>query len=203
MFPVLTDILTPRLVLIHLFCFNRYGQRLGPVQGVGYINELLARLTETPVRDNTQTNRTLDSSPITFPLNRTFYADFSHDNQMIAAYAAMGLFKQQTPLDPTWFDSNDTERTWVTSHLTPFNGRMVVERLSCDLSGTAGLVVRESPEKEGSGRGTFVRILVNDALQPLEFCVGDKDGLCALDAFVQSQAYARNDGNGDFEKCFT
>ncbi|KAG6840186.1 hypothetical protein C0991_008350 [Blastosporella zonata] len=33
-----------------------YGQALGPVQGVGYINELIARLTGKPVNDNTQTN---------------------------------------------------------------------------------------------------------------------------------------------------
>ncbi|KAF5333502.1 hypothetical protein D9611_002520 [Ephemerocybe angulata] len=59
-----------------------YGQELGPVQGVGYINELLARLTGMPVRDNTQTNHTLTASPITFPLDRTIYADFSHDNLM-------------------------------------------------------------------------------------------------------------------------
>ncbi|KAF8887236.1 histidine phosphatase superfamily [Gymnopilus junonius] len=183
-----------------------YGQPLGPVQGVGYINELLARLTESPVRDNTQTNRTLDSSPITFPVNRTFYADFSHDNQMIAIYAAMGLFKQPGPLDPTKMDT-DPGRTWVTSHLTPFSGRMVVERLSCSLTDTSlgrfGRRVDVQRKDDEVERGTFVRVLVNDALQPLEFCDGDADGLCALDAFVRSQAYARNDGEGDFEKCFS
>ncbi|CAL1699910.1 unnamed protein product [Somion occarium] len=156
-----------------------YGQDLGPIQGVGYINELLARLTGTSVRDNTQTNRTLDSSPTTFPLNRTIYADFSHDNQMIAIYAAMGLFRQENALDPT---SPSPRRNWRASRLVPFSARMVVERLQC-------------------GSETSVRILVNDALQPLEFCDG-KDGVCSLDAFVQSQTYARNDGEGDFERCF-
>lgn len=153
---------------------------LGPVQGVGYVNELLARLTGTPVRDNTQTNRSLDSSPITFPLNHTIYADFSHDNELIAIYAAIGLFKQSEPLDPM---KPNPERTWVASHLVPFSGRMVTERLSC------------------ADRGRkYVRILVNDALQPLEFC-GSGDGLCLLDVFVKSQGYARSDGAGDFGKC--
>lgn len=157
-----------------------YGQALGPVQGVGYVNELLARLTGMPVRDNTQTNRTLDSSPITFPLNHTIYADFSHDNELIAIYSAIGLFKQPEPLDPT---KPNPGRTWVASHLVPFSGRMVTERLSC------------------ADRGKkYVRILVNDALQPLEFC-GAGDGLCLLEAFVDSQEYARSDGAGDFEKC--
>ena len=158
----------------------RYGQELGRVQGVGYINELIARLTNSPVRDNTQTNRTLDFDPATFPLNRTIYADFSHDNQMIAIFAAMGLFNTSL-LDPT---KPDPDRIWLASSLVPFSARMVVERLKC-------------------AEGPSVRIFVNDELQPLEFCGADpKDGVCALDAFVDSQSYARNDGEGDFEKCF-
>ncbi|KAI5115967.1 hypothetical protein M0805_000610 [Coniferiporia weirii] len=157
-----------------------YGQALGPVQGVGYVNELLARLTDTPVRDNTQTNRTLDADPATFPLRRAVYADFSHDNQMIAIYSAMGLFRAARPLDPT---DPDPHRTYLASHLVPFSARMVVERLEC------------------TGR-SFVRVLVNDALQDLEFCDADSSGLCSLDAFVASQGYATSGGDGDFERCF-
>lgn len=159
---------------------SRYGQPLGPVQGVGYINELLARLTGKPVQDNTQTNRTLDSSPTTFPLNRTMYADFSHDNQMIAIYAALGLFPQATPPNPAL---PNPRRTWLASRLVPFSAQMITEKLAC-------------------GSTEYVRIFVNDARQPLKFCGAGEDGLCELGAFVASQSYARNDGSGDFEKCF-
>ncbi|KAG6844460.1 hypothetical protein H0H87_006743 [Tephrocybe sp. NHM501043] len=161
-----------------------YGQDLGPIQGVGYINELIARLTGKPVSDNTQTNRTLDASPETFPLDRTIYADFSHDNQMIAIYAALGLFRQSSPPNPTL---PDPKRNWITSHLVPFSARMITEKLTCT---------------SGKKNTDYVRIFVNDALQPLEFCRAGKNGLCTVDAFVKSQSYARNDGNGDFEKCF-
>ncbi|KAI0722495.1 phytase [Earliella scabrosa] len=157
-----------------------YGQPLGRVQGVGYINELIARLTGTPVRDHTQTNTTLDIDPATFPFGRTMYADFSHDNQMIAIFAAMGLFEQPRPLDPT---KPDPRRTWHVEKMVPFSARMVVERLDC------------------RGRAS-VRVLVNDALMPLKFCGAKGDGVCELGAFVESQTYARNDGEGDFEKCF-
>ncbi|KAJ7618166.1 acid phosphatase [Mycena polygramma] len=159
-----------------------YGAFLGRVQGVGYINELLARLTDTPVNDSTQTNTTLTNNPATFPFNRPLYADFSHDNQMAAIYSAMGLFPQATPLDPT----HPAPRTWVASLLVPFSARMVVERLRC-------------------GTGTqFVRVFVNDALQPLDFCAGNKGtGICGLQAFVASQEYARSGGNGDWEMCFS
>jgi hypothetical protein len=65
---------------------------------------------------------------------------------------------------------------------------MVVEKLEC--LGSVPLP-----------KGAFVRILVNDVLQPLEFC-GGVAGLCELHAFVESQWYARHDGEGDFEKCY-
>jgi hypothetical protein len=149
------------------------------VQGVGYINELISRLTGKPVLDETQTNRTLDSSPKTFPLNRTLYADFSHDNQMIAIYASLGLFKQPQPLS---LISPDPCRTWLASHLVPFSAQLVTEKIKC-------------------GKQEFVRMLVSDAIQPLEFC-GKGDGLCTVDAFVKSQGYARENGRGDFQKCF-
>ena len=148
---------------------------------MGYINELIARLTDSPVRDNTQTNRTLDSDPSTFPLGRTFYADFSHDNQMVAIYSAMGLFRQTKDLNVTRIDRR---RTWVASRLVPFSAQLVTERLDC---------FGES----------FVRILVDDAVQDISFCGASNDGLWQLDAFVASQGYATSDGSGDFEKCFS
>jgi hypothetical protein len=37
------------------------------------VNELVARLTDSPVTDNTCTNRTLDASPETFPLGKRLF----------------------------------------------------------------------------------------------------------------------------------
>lgn len=150
------------------------------------MNELLSRLTGKPVQDHTQTNNTLDSSPITFPLDRTIYVDFSHDNTMAAMYAAIGLFRQSDLLDPS---HPDPHRTWVASRLVPFSGRMVTEKVTCNLG------------RHGGGYKEYVRVLVNDGVQPLLFC-GGSHGLCSLDAFVQSQGYARSDGAGDFDKCY-
>lgn len=57
------------------------GNPLGPTQGVGFTNELIARMTNTPVVDHTSVNHTLDDSNVTFPLGsgHVLYADFSHD----------------------------------------------------------------------------------------------------------------------------
>ncbi|KAJ7716091.1 histidine phosphatase superfamily [Mycena metata] len=158
------------------------GGHLGRVQGVGYTNELLARLTASPVVDHTSTNTTLDSDPDTFPLNRTIYADFTHDAPLMAVFNTLGLFP--TPkLNTRQPKSN---RVWQTSNIMTFSSRMVVEKLVCDAT------VRGRDVSD-----TYVRIMVNEVVQPLAFW-----GLCQFDAFLESQTYARHDGNGDWEKCF-
>ncbi|KAF8217793.1 phytase [Mycena galopus ATCC 62051] len=163
-----------------------YGGRLGRVQGVGYTNELLARLTGTPVTDHTSTNTTLDSDPATFPLDRTIYADFTHDSILIAVFNAIGLY----PTHKLKTTHPKKHRTWRASDIMPFSTRMVVEKLTCGASAS----------------DTYIRIMVNEVLQPLAFCgaakTGPWAGLCAFDAFLESQEYAQNDGNGDWEKCF-
>ncbi|KAJ7172078.1 phytase [Mycena filopes] len=169
------------------YYYTGYGaaRGLGRVQGVGYVNELLARLTHRPVRDQTQTNTTLDADPATFPLDRSIYADFSHDNTMVAIFAALGLFPQDTPLSTA---APDARRMWHTREMVPFSGRMVVERMRC------------------GDRKEYVRILVNDAVQPLDFCSTPNNlgaGLCTLPAFIESQVYARSNGGGDWEECFS
>ena len=69
----------------------------------------------SPAHDGLQTNKTLLSSPKTFPLDRAMYVDFSHDNVIATVFAAMGLFNQSSePLDPT---KSTKRRTWVTSKM--------------------------------------------------------------------------------------
>ena len=197
--------------------FDSYGAPLGAVQGVGYINELIARLTNSPAHHGLQTNSTLLSSPDTFPLNRTMYVDFTHDNLMVAVFTAMGLFRQADgPLDPTKIAR---DRTWVTSRMVPFSGHMTVERLSCPVhslrSSSKSASARrrkwtirhegededEDSEDREEEKEEYVRVFVNDARQPLHFCGADGDGMCRLEEFVRSQEYARNDGFGDFAAC--
>jgi hypothetical protein len=63
------------------------GNPLGPTQGVGYVNELVARMTGKPVQDHTSVNHTLDDSHKTFPFGHGhhLFADFSHDKYCLDA----------------------------------------------------------------------------------------------------------------------
>ncbi|KAG8726554.1 hypothetical protein FRC12_023293 [Ceratobasidium sp. 428] len=48
-----------------------YGSAYARSEGSGWVNELLARLTDSPVHDNTTTNSTLDADAATFPIGRS------------------------------------------------------------------------------------------------------------------------------------
>jgi hypothetical protein len=153
------------------------GNPLAATQGVGYVNELLARLTGTPVDDATNTNTTLNVDPKTFPLDRKVYADFSHDNDISGVLAALGLYNNTKPLSNTTIESTQETHGYSAAWTVPFASRMYVEKLRC------------KHEKEET-----VRVIVNDRVQPLNFCGGDKFGRCKLSSFVKSQSFARQGG---------
>ncbi|KAH8912155.1 3-phytase A [Coniochaeta sp. PMI_546] len=165
------------------------GNGLGAAQGVGWVNELIARLTGLPVVDHTTTNATLDGDERTFPLGRRLYADFSHDNDMMGVYAALGLYNGTKGLDVEGRQSEAETGGYAASWTVPFAARMYVEKMVC--GGGDG----------GGGEGEeLVRVLVNDRVIPLRNCGADGLGRCRLGAFVESLGFARSGGNWDM--CF-
>lgn len=158
------------------------GNPLGPTQGVGFVNELIARLTDKPVVDHTSTNRTLDSNPATFPLGRALYADFSHDNDITGIIFALGLYNGLRPLSNSSVTEVESAKGYSAAWTVPFAARLVVEKWDCGLG------------------EEMVRILVNDRVQPLAECGGDALGRCGLGAFVESLSFAR--AGGHWDQCF-
>lgn len=154
------------------------GNPLGATQGVGFVNELIARLTNTPVEDHTTVNHTLDSNPETFPLNATLYADFSHDNTIASIHAALGLYNGTKKLSTTRVQSVAETNGYSAAWTVPFSARTYVEMMQC------------SSENE-----PFVRILVNDRVVPLHGCEVDSLGRCKRDDFVRGLSFARSGGN--------
>ncbi|RDW92094.1 hypothetical protein BP5796_01488 [Coleophoma crateriformis] len=159
------------------------GNPLGPTQGIGFTNELIARLTNTSVEDHTSTNSTLDGSETTFPLGRKLYADFSHDNDMTAIFSAMGLFNSTPTLLNTTIETATQLNGYSASWTVPFAARAYFEKMSC-----AG------HEEE------LVRVIINDRVVPLTTCGGDHLGRCSVSAFVDSLSFA--EAGGDWNQCF-
>jgi hypothetical protein len=59
---------------------SAFGAPLSRALGIGYIQELVARLTHTRIeRHNSSTNSTLDDNSITFPLDHNLYVDATHE----------------------------------------------------------------------------------------------------------------------------
>ncbi|KHN97890.1 phytase [Metarhizium album ARSEF 1941] len=156
------------------------GNPLGPTQGVGYVNELIARLSNSPVRDHTSTNETLDSSPSTFPLNRPLYADFSHDNTLMTVYGALGLYTNATEMPTDHRVSPEKADGFSASQAVPFGARMYVEKMRCD---------QDDHE--------MVRILVNDRVTPPKGCKADKLGRCEVGDFLKGLDFAKKGGLWD------
>jgi hypothetical protein len=161
------------------------GNLLGATQGVGFVNELIARLTRTPVKDSTTVNHTLDCDPKTFPLDRTLYADFSHDNIMVSIFTALGLFNSTPPLLTTAIQTPEELNGYAASWAVPFGAHAYVEKMKCN--STPAL------------NEEYVRILLNDRVVPLHGCAVDDLGRCRLDDFVAGLSFARN--GGDWAQC--
>ncbi|KAF7298396.1 AB hydrolase-1 domain-containing protein [Mycena kentingensis (nom. inval.)] len=156
------------------FWYNSaFGYALGRSLGVGYVQELVARLTHTPIEThNFSTNATLDDNPITFPLGQSLYVDATHEVVVLQVLTALNLstLAAQGPLPADHIPEN---RTFRSSKLAPFATNVHFQLLECT----------STPDPQ-------IRVIVNDGAVPLtgiEGCPAQKDGMCPVATFVKSQ----------------
>lgn len=101
-----------------------FGNPTGRAQGIGYLQELIARLTNQYITSsNSSVNSTITNNPADFPLGEPFYADFTHDDIIISVMTAMSLDYFNAP--PNFYQvPPDPNRPFILSHMTPFGGRV-------------------------------------------------------------------------------
>ncbi|KAI0342559.1 phosphoglycerate mutase-like protein [Trametopsis cervina] len=149
---------------------SAFGSPVARVEGIGYIQELVARLTHTPIAvHNSSTNATLDDNPTTFPLDQSLYVDATHEVVVLYVLTALNLsnFAADGPLP---WDHIPKQRAFKSSHLAPFATNIHFQLLEC-----------------GSAEETQIRVVVNDGVVPLtsiKGCPEQKDGLCPVSIFV-------------------
>lgn len=190
-----------------------FGHPTGRAQGVGYQQELLARLTNQYITSsNSSVNSTITNNPDDFPLGRPFYADFSHDDIIISVLTSMSVdyFREgpslsQYPPDP--------DRHFILSHLTPFGARLITEVIGCADADPAAVHDHRTayyPSQYGydaaNATNKFIRMRLNNGIVPLNtirggYCEGRTDGMCAMDDFLTSQWEAEKLANYQFA-CF-
>ncbi|KZV87033.1 phosphoglycerate mutase-like protein [Exidia glandulosa HHB12029] len=142
---------------------SAFGAPTARVQGIGYVQELVARLTETPIAvHNSSTNSTLNDNPITFPLGNSLYVDATHEVVVLNVITALNLsnFAATGPLPSDHIPEN---RSFIASQLAPFGTNIQFQVLSCEAK----------PEPQ-------LRIIINDGVSPLtgvKGCTADKHGI--------------------------
>ncbi|KAK5113341.1 hypothetical protein LTR62_003440 [Meristemomyces frigidus] len=190
-----------------------FGSPTGRAQGVGYQQELLARLTNQYITSsNSSVNSTLDNNAAQFPLGRPFYADFSHDDIIISVLTSMSIDYFREHPDLTQFPP-DPNRHFILSHLTPFGGRLITEVIGCNSADPVAQhdhATQYYPMEYGynpaNATNKFIRMRLNNGIVPLNTirtgeCEGRTDGLCALPSFLKSQYEAEKLANYQFA-CF-
>ncbi|OBZ79577.1 3-phytase B [Grifola frondosa] len=139
------------------------GNPAAAAQGIGYVQELVARLTQTPLTVfDTTLNATLDGNNVTFPLHQPIYVDATHDTVISTIVVALN-FTSMAKNGPLPADHIPKDQTYFAQHIAPFASNLVAQE-------------------------PFIRFLLNDGVVPLTgiaHCAEDKDGLCALGDFVQ------------------
>ncbi|KAH7910544.1 histidine phosphatase superfamily [Hygrophoropsis aurantiaca] len=151
---------------------SAFGSPVARVQGLGYIQELVARLTETPIEvHNSSTNATLHT-PESFPFGHSLYVDATHEVVVLNVITALNLstFAASGPLPS---DHIPKHRSFKVSEIAPFATNVQFQLLACE-----------------SEPGPQIRIIINDGVAPLhgiKTCPENKHGLCSVDAFVEGQ----------------
>lgn len=113
---------------------TRYGSAFGSpvarVQGIGYIQELVSRLTHTPIEThNSSTNGTLDDDSRFFPLDQSLYVDATHEVVVLNVITALNLtsFAKNGPLPADHIPAN---RSFISSQVSPFATNLQFQRMS-------------------------------------------------------------------------
>ncbi|KAJ7181340.1 phosphoglycerate mutase-like protein [Mycena crocata] len=175
------------------------GNPAASAQGIGYVQELVSRLTETRITDFTSTvNETIVSSNVTFPFGQPIYVEATHD-----ATISESTCIYFNPVSFSSFrDSHDASTVYVvltamnftslaangplpTDHIPP-NHSYIVNNITPFASNLVGQVI-SCPASPASPSPTHIRWILNDAVVPLtgiKGCHRNSNGLCPLPTFI-------------------
>lgn len=170
---------------------NAFQSPTGRAVGIGYVEEILARLQHHVITTPTaQINLTFDNNTVTFPLHQSLNFDFSHDTNIMSILTAFGFTQFAQYLPPTHIVPHDL----VVSHMEPFGARLDMEVINTPAPLNASRNAT-SPYTAGPPT-TYIHFILNQRTIPLyrsfPACGVRDDGWCELTTFleVQNGSYA-------------
>ncbi|KAG5916820.1 hypothetical protein E4U42_007505 [Claviceps africana] len=117
---------------------------------------------------------------------------FLNDGQLNQLVVASGIFDDESRLP---LDHMRSDRLWRSSHISPMRGTIAFERLRCTVpvpraeAAHAVIVARDQVQPDAAAaalhtNGTFVRILLNNAIYPVPGCQDGPGRSCSLDEYM-------------------
>lgn len=159
-----------------------FGHPTQAAVGLGWVQEWLARVTETPITVFNSSTNSSYHTPEYFPLGKqNIYVDATHDTVISAVITSLNFssFTKTGPLPSTHIPKN---RSFNTADISPFASNLQAQIITCPSRWTS------SPD-DARFDHKFVRWILNDGIVPLdgiEGCGEDEEGLCDLETFVRS-----------------
>ncbi|KAJ8100133.1 acid phosphatase [Lipomyces tetrasporus] len=159
--------------------------------------------------NTTGANMTLDTNPVTFPVNQSLYLDFGHDANIIAAMRAFGVWTEAVRGIPA-STARPAHRQLVASNIAPFAGRLNIEIIKAPHKVSARRSSKTGAKHDAyicdTGEMHYVHFVLNQRSIPLhvsfEACEYRDDGWCELPTFMNVQKENRL-GKADYQyACF-
>ncbi|OAX39485.1 phosphoglycerate mutase-like protein [Rhizopogon vinicolor AM-OR11-026] len=149
-----------------------WGSPVARGEGIGYVQELVSRLTHTPIETHNSSTNATHHNILTFPFGHSLYVDATHEVVVLNVLTALNLssFAAMGPL-PT--DHIPKQRTFRTAEIAPFATNVQFQLLSCS--------TEHDPQ---------IRVIVNDGVVPLDNlkgCPENPHGMCSIHTFVDAQ----------------
>ena len=179
---------------------NYFESPTGRAVGIGYVQEILARLQNHTIDVPTaQDNITLDNNTVTFPLNQSLYFDFTHDTNIAGVLTAFGL-TQFAPVLPT--SGPPPDQQLIVSHVQPFAGRLDIEIITAPQPVAANRTESPATAYTDGPPTSYIHFIINQRTLPLgksfPACEMRTDGWCELKTFVEIQQQSLMNASYEF-----
>jgi hypothetical protein len=167
---------------------NGPGNPASSAQGIGYVQELVSRLTKQTITSfDSAVNQSIVTNPALFPLDQPIFVDATHDTVLSTILVAMN-FTSLAASGPLPTDHMPEDRSYMVNQIAPFGTNLVGQVLSCPAS--------DEP--------THIRWILNDAVLPLtgvQGCKANSDGLCDLKTYIAAMQKRIKEVDFNFD-CF-
>lgn len=172
---------------------NNFGSPSGRAQGIGYVEEVAARLQSRLImKSDSSINYTYDDNAKEFPLHQPMYMDMSHETVIVAVLAALGLdYFKYGPYGLPSDAPHAVPRKFVMHKIAPFGARLFTEVWTCptdvNFNSLRDQMYKNPDLSSNPDTRDYIRFVLNNApvsVEGLEPCKRSVNGFCDMKKFL-------------------